>query len=388
MIRAAVFFGGRSVEHEISIITALEVLNILDTEKILPIPVYIAQDGRWFTGDRLWQKGCYLELPRSLSDLEEVVLYPKPSTTPSLVKVGVFKGSTVINFDVALPIFHGQFGEDGCMQGLFELADVPYTGCGVLASALSMSKGSCKAVLKAHGIPVLPWHVVEKRSFQRSASAAIQELLQNPSLKYPLFVKPNNLGSSIGIGKGTDEAALYAALANVFRFDEQAIVEPCVTSLFEINISVIEGEEPSTSVVEVPVSSSGMLTYEEKYLRGGNKKGPRPTAQGMASLVRSIDPADLPDSFKESVRNYARRSFELLGCNGVVRFDFIVNKETGDLYLNELNAIPGSLAHYLWAKSKPARLYTENLNQLVAGAFERHARKVTLQRNTGFKALK
>ena len=390
MIRAAVFFGGRSVEHEISVITALEVLNVLDVTAIAAFPVYVAQDGRWFVGEALWSKDFYRGLPRSLGDVTEVTLLPHPRSPSALtVTAGARKGE-VIQFDVALPIFHGQFGEDGCMQGLFELADVPYTGCGVLASAVSMNKATCKAVAKAHGIPVLPWFVVEKCAAQANYAEVVQRLMAEPGLQsFPLFVKPNNLGSSIGVGRGVDAVSLASSLANVFKYDEQAIVEPCVTSMFEINVSVLEGVPPLASVVEVPVSESGTLTYEEKYMRGGGKKGPtRAQSQGMASLVRAIDPESLSSDYKERVRTYALKAYESLGCRGVVRFDFMVNKENGELFFNELNALPGSLAHYLWAKSNPPRLYPENLTRMIKGALDRHARKATLERNTGFRALK
>jgi D-alanine-D-alanine ligase len=266
------------------------------------------------------------------------------------------------------------------------MAGLPYTGCDVVATAVAMNKAMCKALLQNSGIPVLPSIVVRREQALADLSAVRNTILAAEGLgSYPLFVKPNHLGSSVGIGKATDDASLDAALAKVFRYDQEAIIEPCVEQLLEINISVLEDDQPFTSVTETPVSDSGTLSYEEKYLRGGGKKGGR--SGGMASLTRVVDPPDLDDMYKKAVQAHALKAFQVLGCGGLVRFDFIVDLATGNLYFNELNPIPGSFSFYLWDKSKPPRLYTENIDLLIRRALLRKQRKDELSRSIGLKAL-
>lgn len=390
--RVAVLFGGRSVEHEISVITALELIEALDVTRYDPVPVYIDIHGRWFSGRALLQREFYRRLPGALKEVREVTLPPHPGGPGLLPKRrdgGYASPREAIPVDVFVPAFHGQFGEDGCMQGLLELADVAYTGCDVLASAVAMNKYLCKSVLSAHGIPVLPSIVLQKEELRAGIAALRARVLATPGLEhYPLFVKPCNLGSSIGVGVARDDASLDAAIAKVFKYDLEVIIEPCVSQLMEINVSVREDDPPIASVVEIPVSQSGVLTYEDKYLRGGGgKKGKGGGARGMASLVRVVNPTDLDPKLRADAIEYALRSFAILGCGGISRFDFIVNLETGQLYFNELNPFPGSLAYYLWAKSDPARLYTENLTHMIERARTRKLRSVGLTRDMGFKAL-
>lgn len=394
----AVMFGGRSVEHEISIITALQLIGAMDITRFRPIPVYIDPRGRWFTGDALLSREFYRDLPRSLDPLAEVVLLPSPGVGGlSLRKqnlgilscLGLAKQEQVIPVDVFFLSFHGKHGEDGCLQGLMELANVCYTGCDVLCSALVMDKYKCKVMLKEHGIPVLPCVVVQKDELPRGLDEIRRRILSTPGLEdFPLFVKPCHLGSSIAVARAQDEAALDAALVNVFRYDEEALVEPCLTDLFEINVSVLEGVgEPIASVVEIPKTATGLLTYEEKYLKGGGKKSAKVASQGMADLSREIDPPHLDERYKKAVTEYAKGGFSILGCAGVVRFDFLVNKKTGELFFNELNPLPGSMAFYLWEKSQPPRLYTQLITEVIEAAERRHLKRTSLELNIGFQAL-
>ena len=392
----AVLFGGRSAEHEISIITALEIIGALDVERYHVIPVYIDPRGVWFTGNELLKKDFYRKGQGALDSLKQVILSPVPGAGGLIVtnsKASLFGGAKkeIIPVDVFFPAFHGQYGEDGCIQGLFELADVTYTGCGVFASAAAMNKYHCKSILHAHGIPVLPATVVSKLAAQKDLHKVREQIRSIKGLEdYPLFVKPCNLGSSIAVSRANDEAELNAALAKVFEHDAEAIVEPCVSNLLEINISVIEGPEGAqASVVEIPVASAGILTYEDKYLRQGKgKKGKvSTTTQGMAGLTRVIDPGDLDAAKKHAVTAYALEAYRILGCAGVARFDFILDLDTDTVYFNELNPLPGSMAHYLWIKSKPPFLYTELLTRMIDGALARRQVNVGLKRDLGFKAL-
>jgi D-alanine-D-alanine ligase len=393
----AVLFGGRSVEHEISVITALQLINVLDVTQYNPVPVYIAQSGRWYVGDRLLEKSFYRGLPVAVREVQEVALIP----------IAGSKGLTVINpkrslwsfgrvaeeivpIDVYFLAFHGTFGEDGCIQGMLEMADATYTGCTVLPAALGMNKYKCKKVLAAVGIPVLPAGLVDRSIAQQSLSQVREQIFATPGLEQlPLFVKPCNLGSSIGIGVATDEASLNGCLVNTFRYDSQAIVEPCVKDIMEINVSVVgDADGVTASVVEMPVSLSGVLTYEEKYLRDdGAKKNSDSDAQGMANLARIIDPPDLDPALKQAGIDYAKKAFQTLGCSGVSRIDFIIDGSTKQLYFNEINTLPGSLSFYLWMKSQPKVVYTELLNRIIQQAEKRQGTKLSLKRQEGMRAL-
>ncbi len=383
----AVLFGGRSVEHEISVITALQLINVIDVTQYEIIPVYIAQTGRWYVGDNLLNKNFYRRLPSSLTEAEEVALLPiAGSKGLSYLSSGCTK---VLPIDIYFLAFHGTFGEDGCIQGMLEMADATYTGCGVLPAALGMNKYQCKMMLKAAGIPVLPAALVDRRDAQKSLAVVREQIFATPGLaQLPLFVKPCNLGSSIGIGVAKDERTLNACLVNTFRYDSHAIVEPCIKEIVEVNVSVLDDDEITASVIEMPVSISGVLTFEEKYLRddGGKKTGGN-ESQGMASLSRIIDPPDLNPELKQAALDYAKQAFKILGCSGVSRIDFIIDASCDQLYFNEINTLPGSLSFYLWVKSNPPLVYTELLNRIIRQAEKRQVTKLALKRQEGMRAL-
>jgi D-alanine-D-alanine ligase len=288
-------------------------------------PVYIAPSGTWHTGQELLNRSFYAKVPGNLPTLQEVTLLPKPGVG-GLTKLS---DSSIIPIDLFLPAFHGQYGEDGCIQGLFVMADVPYTGSNVVASAMTMNKYACKVFLKAHGVPVLPAQLIARSEGQRDITGTVEKVLATEGYALPLFVKPCNLGSSIGVSKVKEAGELAPALAKVFRYDTHALVEPCVNEIMEINCSVRDYDGIHASVVEIPVSQSGVLSYEEKYLRGGGKKSGQ--SAGMASLTRVIDPQDLDPDIKNNVLELASRSFTVLGCSGVARLDFIVDLATGRL---------------------------------------------------------
>ncbi|HEY9677095.1 MAG TPA: D-alanine--D-alanine ligase family protein [Drouetiella sp.] len=397
----AVMFGGRSVEHEISIITGLQLIKAMDVVKYNPLPVYIAPSGKWYAGDALLNREFYRRMPASLNEVDEVTLLPQPNvggltvlrsarTGSSAIDVGVDR--KVLPVDVFFVSFHGTFGEDGCIQGVLEMAEMPYTGCGVLSASVGMSKYHCKKMLESHGVPVLPGAVVDRESIEvnlgNNLAQVREKIMSTPGLEnYPLFVKPTNLGSSIGIAKAKDQAGLDAALLQVFKYDYSAIVEPCLDNKMEINVSVLDDTEPIASVLEIPVSSGEELTYEDKYMRGGGSKKGAPQAQGMASLTRVIDPQDIAPELKNAAQDYARRAFKALGCAGVARIDFMVDLNTNKLYFNEINTLPGSLAFYLWMNSHPPIFYTDMLSHIIERAEIKANRRSSLSREIGFKAL-
>ena len=383
----AVLFGGRSVEHEISVITAIQLMNVIDVTQYNIIPVYIAQTGRWYVGDNLLDKNFYRRLPGSLTEAQEVALLPIAGSKG--LNYLNSRPNDILAIDIYFLAFHGTFGEDGCIQGMLEMADATYTGCGVLPAALGMNKYQCKMMLKAAGIPVLPAALIDRRDAQKSLESVRAQIFATPGLEQlPLFVKPCNLGSSIGIGVAKDELTLNACLVNTFRYDSHAIVEPCVKEILEINVSVLEDDEITASVIEMPVSLSGVLTFEEKYLRddGGKKTGGN-ESQGMASLSRIIDPPDLDPAMKQAALDYAKQAFKVLGCSGVSRIDFIIDASSNQLYFKEINTLPGSLSFYLWVKSNPPLVYTELLNRIIRQAEKRQVTKLALKRQEGMRAL-
>lgn len=389
----AVFFGGRSCEHEISIITGLQLIEYLDTNKFNIIPVYIARDGRWYSGQELLNRAIYKDFENKKKVLNEVTLYPYLGQKGlTVTKKACFFGEKIIPVDIYFPAFHGEFGEDGCIQGLFELAGVPYVGSGVLPSAIAMSKNTAKTVVSQYGIPVLPSVTINKELVEKEGiEATKKEIFANNTLKYPVFIKPNNLGSSIGVSKATNDEELLIALTKVFKRDKEALIEPYMDNMFEINISVLDTTEGlRTSVVEIPVTDGSFLSYEDKYMREGKgkKKGGTPKrSEGMASLTRSINPVDLDEKIKNTVSEYAKIAYKAIKASGVGRIDFMYDKNSGTIYLNEFNLIPGSLSFYLWEKSDPVLLYTEELTKMIDRAFEVYSIKQELDKDTGFKAL-
>ncbi len=393
-INVAVIFGGRSLEHEISVISAIQAMEALDPLKYEVYAVYISQDGSWFLGDALRKREFYKNLPSNFKQVQRVQFVPEPKDGGLFkVKNGILgRSSEKVEIDVFVPIFHGQYGEDGCIQGLFEMSDVAYSGARVLSSALAMDKYATKKYLEGFGIPALPSAIVRKSSFRRSADDAIKLVEETEGLtRYPLFVKPVHLGSSVGVSRADSRAELMAGLMKVFKYDSSAIVEPCVSKLMEVNVSVIEGEgEPIASVVEIPVTDGDYLSYEDKYMRGGKGKAGSKTSSssgGMADLTRIIDPQDLSPEYKNSVLAYALQAYQALTCSGVVRFDFTIDLESEKLFFNELNPMPGSLSFYLWDKSTPQLLFSDILDRIIEGALSRHSEKSELEANYGFKVL-
>jgi D-alanine-D-alanine ligase len=392
-------FGGRSVEHEISVITGLQMIRAIDVVEYEPIPVYIAATGNWYTGKALLDQSFYRKMPASLDTVDEVVLLPIPNVgglkilrrAQADMQTGGAVKDDLVPIDVYAPIFHGTYGEDGCMQGLLELAEVPYTGSNVLASALSMSKRHCKDVVSQHGVPVLPSKVVLKEKAQDDLGKGLikvrESILSSGGFeKFPLFVKPATLGSSIGVARATTIAELDAALLQAFKYDPQVLVEPCIDKKVEINVSVLDASKPVASVTEIPVASSEVLSYEDKYLKGGGKKGGG-GPQGMAALTRIIDPPDLSEEIKTLARGYAVDAFCALGCSGVARIDFMLDLSTQKLYFNEINPIPGSLSFYLWERSHPPVFYTDLITRIIKRAEKLHQEKTSVIRDFGFHAL-
>ncbi|MCR5583839.1 MAG: D-alanine--D-alanine ligase [Lachnospiraceae bacterium] len=361
MINLAVFFGGRSVEHEVSVISALQAVACMDRERFNVIPVYITKKNEMYVGDAVGDIKEYKNIPALLKKSHKVIMlndgrdivltsYPKK----------LFK-NTEIRVDVAFPIVHGTNVEDGVFQGYLKHLGVPFVGCDVMSSAVGMDKYVQKTVLKYNDIPVLDC-LMYTLSDYRNVNKMVEEI--EKKLGYPVIVKAANLGSSVGITVANDRDTLFTAIDDSFRYARKVIVEHAITNLREINCAVLGDENDAmASEIEEPFKSKEILSYKDKYQSGG-KGG----SKGMAGVSRQI-PADVPEEMRERIRDLAVRSFKALGCSGVSRVDFMIDTDNNALYFNEINTIPGSLAFYLW---EPLGIpYKELLNKMVDLALKR-----------------
>ena len=342
----AVFFGGRSVEHEISVISALQAINAFDADKYNIIPVYISKQGRWYTGSNLLELKNYRNLDRLVAEAEEVFMRPEYGDY-NLYKVntGLFskKNPVVAELHVAIPVLHGTNGEDGIFEGLLETIGIPFAGCNTLSSANGMDKITMKMILRSEGIPVVDYVWFTDNEWNTSRDAQIEKI--ESRLGYPVIVKPANLGSSVGIGTAADRRELIERVNNAEKFSQRIIVEHMVEQLKEINCSVLgDADDHQSSVCEEPIKSGKFLSYEDKYM-GGTK-----TSQGMQASEKRI-PANLPEEMSEKIRHIAGETFRVLSCHGVSRVDVMVDEKDNSVYVNEINTIPGSLSFYLWEAS-------------------------------------
>src|SRR3982750_1890289 len=376
--RVAVFLGGRSPEHDISVITGLQALEALDGDRFDSFPVYVAPDGKWFLGDALRSRSSYIPRENTLKSLEGVTLdlWPTVEGRGRLLPVkagGLFSKPRVIEFDVALLSFHGLFGEDGRVQGLFEIANVPYTGMRTLASSVCMDKAATKRVLAGTGIELLPSAIVARPASGLLPSAA-EVAAQIRDFAFPLIVKPLHLGSSIGVARVSTTEEARGALSVIFRLDTHAIIEPFVENLVEYNVAVRNGKHGiETSAIERPKSDRELLDFKAKYLAGGSgsksgSKQPGAISQGMLSLTRELNPA-LPSDLDGKIRQWATACFESVYGTGAPRIDFLCNGKTGEVWLNEVNPCPGSFGYFLWEASADPMLFSELLSALIDEAF-------------------
>ncbi len=381
MINLGVFFGSQSVEHEVSVITAVQAMNHLKNLKDYRIvPVFIDKGGDWYTGEALKLIENFKDMPALLEKCtkvnmvrqgRDVVLVPNP--------VKRFGAPLVDKLDIAFPIIHGTFGEDGTIQGIFEMTGLPYIGCDVLSASLTMDKTVCKHVLMANGIPVIEGVWFTSDDWLRESDTLKKQV--ESKIGYPVIVKPANMGSSVGVSVAHNPDEFVDAVQFCRNFTNRVLVERMVKDLMEINISVLgDCEGVSVSACERPLTSSEFLSYEDKYKGGSGAKGAKSAGGskdgGMASLSRIL-PADISDSMREEIEQIAKKAFLAVDASGVTRLDFIIDKADDSIYLNELNTIPGSLAFYLWAEAgKP---YEQLLEELIELGFRKDRRKSRLQ---------
>ncbi len=336
-----VFFGGRSTEHEISVISASQAMHAINREKYDVTPIYISKQGRWYTGNALFEVANYRNIPELLSKCDEVYMKPIFDDYNLYKKKTSFFGSNIATrLDVVIPVLHGSNGEDGIFEGILESTGIPFAGCNTLSSANGMDKITMKMILQACDIPVVDyvWFTDKQWFAQRDELIAkIEE-----KIGYPVIVKPANLGSSVGIGRAIDRSQLIEKVNEAEKYSTRIIVEDMVEELQEINCSVLgDCDEYQSSVCEEPIKSGEILSYEDKYM--GGTKG----AKGMQASQKRI-PAELPDDETKRIQFLAGETFRVLSCHGVSRVDVIIDRKTRNIYVNEINTIPGSLSFYLW----------------------------------------
>ncbi len=340
--RLGVMFGGVTTEHEVSIVTAVQLMKKVDLEKYQLIPIYIDKKGQWWTGEKLLEIKFYQEAElHSPQGLEPFSFQPQPNSNP---------------IDVALLCFHGGQGEGGGVQGLLDLAQIPYPGPAVLGSASAYDKIVTRQILAAEGINQAEFVWFNTYDWQQDQPKQIKRINQ---LEYPLYIKPARSGSSIGIQKLTEPEKLSSTIEEVMQFDSRILIESEVSDCLEINVAVLGGEQLRASVPEQPIKSDQFLSFADKYERGGGKKGGK---GGMASASRKI-PAPISPKLAKKLQNLAKRIFRLFDCSGVIRIDFFVNPSTEEIFVTELNTIPGSMSYYLWEATGID--YPELIDQLV-----------------------
>ena len=372
--KVAVIFGGNSVEHEVSIISGLQAYAALDRDKYDVIPLYLSKDNRFYTGEGIGDIKSYTDISACLKNADEVIpVKGKQGVDLVYYPLKRFGRSVAASFDVVLPVVHGTNVEDGTLMGFLELLGVPYAACDVTASALSMDKMRMKAVLAAAGLPVLPALQFTGQAYASDSETVMGKI--EDTFAYPVIVKPVNLGSSVGISRATDRQSLQASLDLAAGFSERILVERAVPNLREINCAVLGDEfDAQASVCEEPINATDILSYSDKYMSGGKgAKGSK--SGGMADLKRRC-PAQLPDGMTEQVQALSVKAFQALGCLGVARIDYLNDTETGELWINEINAIPGSLSFYLWEAAGIS--FSQLLDRLIALAFKRHREREVL----------
>lgn len=361
-----VAFGGVSPEHEVSVLTAMQVMNTLLDSKYTILPLYISKSGQWLTGDILKDLKQY-------GDLDSLIQQASPCyfnrnqlgrVVLEYAKKGLFSKPIQKPVYAIVVSFHGGAGENGSFQGICEQYNLPYTGSGVLASSLGMNKVKAKQLCEANHIPVTSSLNFYEEDWDCHNDTILKEVEQ---LGYPVIVKPSSLGSSIGVKKVESQSALIRAVETAFRYDAQILIEEAVTPLIEINCAVLGTPESSiSSVCERPLGSNEALSFADKYQRGGAAE------KGMASADRVI-PADISEELNQNIRALSKQIFRIFQATGVARIDYLVQKDTQKVYFNEINTSPGSFSYYLWEYSKLS--FNDLLDQLIETAITIHQQK-------------
>ncbi|MBP3540222.1 MAG: D-alanine--D-alanine ligase [Clostridia bacterium] len=363
-IQLGVMFGSRSCEHEVSIISAVQLMRAARTADYDVIPIYISKKGEWFTGAPLMDISTYTPFDENRKGIQRVQL-DLTAGSRALTAIQQGKGLfgkteqvVVARLDCVIPVFHGMHGEDGSVQGLLELCNIPYASSGIGASAVGMDKVYMKLFFRGCGFPVLPGEFFLRHQWDKDPEAVMDAI--EAKLEYPVFVKPAMLGSSIGVSRANDRASLKEALELGFEFDRKVLVEKGLVDPLELNCSVLGyNGEAEASEIEMPISGGDLLTFMDKY--GSN------STKGMASLKRVL-PAPIEPELREKIRSLSVDIFNAMDCKGVVRIDYMFDSASQGIYITEINTIPGSLAFYLW---EPCGIpYADLIDRMVKHAME------------------
>ena len=374
-LRVGVIYGGRSGEHEVSLASAAAVFANLDRHRYEPVAIRIEKDGRWLLADRppsAASAADVIDQMRSeanrLRNGRDLVLPPRPGEDTLLLvdrgstREDVEKAASItgLALDVIFPVLHGPYGEDGTLQGLLEMANVPYVGCGVLASAVGMDKDVMKTVFRQRGLRVPDWVLVKRHAWKTAPAAEVARI--EAALTYPLFVKPANLGSSVGISKVHAQSALAPAIEQAMAFDRKVVVEVAVPDAREIEVAVLGNDEARASLPGEVVPSREFYDYEDKYVGTGS---------------RTEIPAPLDEALTAHIQSLALTAFDAIDGAGLARVDFLRSRSTGELFVNEINTLPGfttiSMFSKMWAASSVD--YPTLVSELISLALARHAEK-------------
>ena len=401
MIKVGVFFGGKSVEHEISIISMIEATLRLDEEKYEIVPIYISKQGEMYTGEDLLDLEMYRDMPVLLKRCYKVTVARNNDKVEVIRIPAPIIGKRVLNtIDVAFPIVHGTNVEDGTIAGFLNLLDIPYVGPDVLASSLGMDKIAMKKVLKESGLPVVDYVGFYSMEYVKNEEKILSQI--DEKLKYPLIVKPGNLGSSVGIKKVNDKHELEEAINFSMEFSDRIIVENCVSKLKEINCAVLGNiTESIATECEEPILAGDILSYTDKYVGDKKSKGgklsPRKSGKlgsrkgGIGGVNNSNEgkklPADIPLDTRNEIQELAKETFKVLGCSGISRIDFLIDEEINKIYVNEINTIPGALSWYLFEAT--GKKFEDILDEAINIAIKRHTdrEKLTFSYDQNILAL-
>lgn len=383
-IKVGVFFGGNSVEHEISVITMNQAISSLNPEKYEIVPIYIAKNGVMYTGDDLLDLYSFRDMEVLLKRCYKVAVVNDGKGVKVVRTPAPWIGKRVLNtIDVAFPIVHGTNCEDGTIAGFVTLLGLPFVGPDIMASSIGMDKIMQKKVLKESGIPVVDFHAFYSVEYVKDDEKILKEI--EDKIEYPMIVKPGNLGSSVGIKKAKNKAELEEAIEFAMEFADRVIVEKAVEDLKEINCSVIGNQaENEASVCEEPFFSDEILSYTDKYIGDGKTKGgtiggakvsvkcgmkASGAKAGETQFSNKKIPADISKEKTEEIQKLSKDVFNILGCNGVARIDFLIDKKTDKVYVNEINTIPGALSYYLWEAS--GKTFEQELDEIIELAIKR-----------------
>ena len=367
-IKLGVIFGGPTVEHEVSIISAVQAMEHLNKEKYDIYPIYVSKDRTWYTGKMLADIDIYRDFDTLKRYAKKVILYNHKGLF-RLQALNLFK-TVIADLDIVLPIVHGNNMEDGTLQGYLELVGVPYVGSNVLGSSLGQDKVVMKQIFESLNLPIVEYTYFYDNEYFLDKEQILKDIKK---IGYPVIVKPATLGSSVGITYVKDAEEIENAIVDAISYDNKVVVEKAVENLIEVNCSVLGNyENQQTSVLEEVMSTKEFLTYQDKYLNGAKGKIGSKSSKGMASASRLI-PARLDDKTTDKVKEIAKEAFKALNLSGVCRIDFLIDGKNNKIYINEPNTIPGSLSFYLWEKTD--KNYEQLLDEMITLAIKQYKKK-------------